>query len=45
MRRHEHLLALIEAGDTDALMDAITNHGDRSFLTHLDELIGSSEPA
>jgi DNA-binding GntR family transcriptional regulator len=46
VRRHEHLLALIEASDTDALVDAIANHGDRSFLTHLDELIGSSsEPA
>lgn len=46
VRRHEHLLALIEAGDRDALVDAIANHGDRSFLTHLDELTGtSSEPA
>jgi DNA-binding GntR family transcriptional regulator len=46
VHRHEHLLALIEAGDTDALVDAIANHGDRSFLSHLDELIGtSSEPA
>lgn len=42
VRRHEHLLALIEAGERDALVDAIVHHGDRSFLAHLDELIGSS---
>jgi DNA-binding GntR family transcriptional regulator len=32
VRRHEHLLALIEAGERDALVDAIVHHGDRAFL-------------
>lgn len=41
VRRHEHLLALIEAGEMDPLVDAIVHHGDRSFLAHFDELIGN----
>ena len=41
VRRHEHLLALIEAGEVDPLVDAIVHHGDRSFLDHFDELIGN----
>lgn len=41
--RHEHLLTLLEAGKRAPLVHAIANHGDRSFLTRLDELIGSSD--
>lgn len=39
VKRHELLLQLIESGDRAALKKAIAGHGDRSFLTRLDELI------
>lgn len=38
-RRHQILVDLIEAGDLDALMTELENHGDRSFMTQLDDLI------
>lgn len=41
VRRHEHLLTVLEAGKRGPLVRAIANHGDRSFLTRLDELIGA----
>lgn len=40
VRRHEALLTLIEAGDQQAVLHEIAHHGDRSFLDHLDELVG-----
>ena len=39
VRRHERLLALIEAGDRVALDRELAAHGDRAFMTHLDEFI------
>lgn len=39
VRRHRSLLARIEEGDVDAVLHEITNHGDRSFLDNLEELI------
>jgi DNA-binding GntR family transcriptional regulator len=38
--RHEILLELIEGGDPEAVLHELARHGDRSFLDHLDELIG-----
>jgi DNA-binding GntR family transcriptional regulator len=38
--RHAHLLQTIESGDTEAVLHEIANHGNRSFLDNLDELIG-----
>jgi DNA-binding GntR family transcriptional regulator len=38
--RHARLLEIIESGDTDAVLKEIANHGNRSFLDNLDELIG-----
>jgi DNA-binding GntR family transcriptional regulator len=43
VRRHEHLLRLIGAGDVDEVLHELANHGDRSFLSELDELIGGPE--
>jgi DNA-binding GntR family transcriptional regulator len=39
VRRHEELVTLIEDGDLEALLHALQNHGDRSFLARLDDLI------
>lgn len=38
--RHARLLQIIESGDTEAVLQEIANHGNRSFLDNLDELIG-----
>jgi DNA-binding GntR family transcriptional regulator len=40
VRRHEALLTLIEAGDQHAVVHELAHHGDRSFLDHLDDLVG-----
>lgn len=45
VRRHEALLGLIEAGDLDAVLVELRNHGDRSFMDRLDELIDPPVPA
>lgn len=37
--RHQRLLELIEDGDQEAVLRELIEHGDRSFLDHLDELI------
>ncbi len=39
--RHQLLLDLVERGDREGLLAAVTEHGDRSFIEHLEELIGS----
>jgi DNA-binding GntR family transcriptional regulator len=39
--RHQLLLDLVERGDREGLLAAVTEHGDRSFMEHLEELIGS----
>jgi DNA-binding GntR family transcriptional regulator len=39
VRRHQVLVELIEAGDLNALLSELDNHGDRSFMTQLDDLI------
>lgn len=41
--RHERLFNLIEAGDLVPLLDELEHHGDRSFLTNLDDLLAVSE--
>lgn len=38
--RHARLLESIESGDTEAVLHEIANHGQRSILDNLDELIG-----
>jgi len=38
--RHQLLLDLVERGDRKGLLAALGEHGDRSFMEHLDELIG-----
>jgi DNA-binding GntR family transcriptional regulator len=40
LNRHAVLLELIEAGDPNAVLRELEHHGDRSFLDHLDELLG-----
>jgi DNA-binding GntR family transcriptional regulator len=37
--RHEVLLDLIVAGDVGAVQQALVDHGDRSFLDRLDEIL------
>jgi len=39
VRRHQVLIDLIEASDLDALLTELDNHGDRSFMSQLDDLI------
>ncbi len=39
VRRHQELVDLLEKGELAPLIDEIANHGDRSFLSRLDELI------
>jgi DNA-binding GntR family transcriptional regulator len=39
VRRHERLLAVIEAGDLDAIYAEIGTHGDRAFMSDLEHLI------
>jgi len=43
VRRHEVLLSLVEKGELEPLLYEMTNHGDRSFLANLDELIGPAQ--
>lgn len=38
--RHQLLLDLVERGDREGLLAALAEHGDRSFMEHLEELIG-----
>ena len=40
VRRHQILIDLIGAGDLQGLLAELEDHGDRSFLTHLSDLIG-----
>jgi DNA-binding GntR family transcriptional regulator len=37
--RHQRLLTLIEGGELEPLLDELAHHGDRSFLTNLDEFL------
>jgi DNA-binding GntR family transcriptional regulator len=39
VQRHQRLLDLIEKGDQAAVLHELVEHGDRSFLEHLDELL------
>jgi DNA-binding GntR family transcriptional regulator len=39
VRRHERLASLVGAGETAELVDALSKHGDRSFMDRLDELL------
>jgi DNA-binding GntR family transcriptional regulator len=41
VRRHSRLLAVIESGDLDAVYREIETHGDRAFMTRLEEFISS----
>jgi DNA-binding GntR family transcriptional regulator len=41
VRRHQHLVELLEKGELEPLVHEIANHGDRSFLSRLDELLGA----
>ena len=41
VKRHEELLSLLQAGRVEPLLHSIANHGDRSFLDRLEELIGT----
>lgn len=41
--RHAHLVDLIRAGDPQAVQRALEEHGDRSFLEKLDELLDTPE--
>lgn len=41
--RHGLLLALIESGRRDQVLEALAEHGDRSFLDHLDQLWGEAQ--
>jgi DNA-binding GntR family transcriptional regulator len=43
--RHRELFQLIEAGDTSAVLGALSRHGERSFMERLDELIGQDAEA
>ena len=43
VRRHERLLALIEAGDRAALDRELEAHGDRAFMARLDEFVDPGE--
>jgi DNA-binding GntR family transcriptional regulator len=40
VRRHQVLFDLIKAGELAPLLAELEDHGDRTFLTRLDELIG-----
>ena len=39
VRRHQVLFDLVAAGDVDAVLGELTQHGNRSFLDRLDELL------
>lgn len=39
VERHAHLVRLIEAGDVSAVLAALDDHGDRSFLDNLEGLL------
>ncbi len=39
VRRHASLIDRIELGDVDAVLAELADHGDRTFLDHLDELL------
>ncbi len=41
VERHRRLLELIESGDRDAVLAALAEHGERSFMERLSELIES----
>jgi hypothetical protein len=35
VERHRHLLAVVEAGDREAVLAAFQNHGDRSLIEEM----------
>ncbi len=39
IERHAHLVRLLDAGDVPAVLRALDDHGDRSFLGNLEELL------
>lgn len=43
--RHERLVELIRGGDAQGVQRALAEHGDRSFLANLDELLDASRTA
>ncbi len=43
VERHALLLTLLEAGDRDAARQAMREHGDRSFLDGLEQLLDASD--
>lgn len=44
IRRHQVLVDLMETGEPEAVKYALANHGDRSFLSHLDILLQEPNP-
>jgi DNA-binding GntR family transcriptional regulator len=42
VHRHEEFVEVLEAGDREPLLHLIAHHGDRSFLSRLDELLTPS---
>jgi DNA-binding GntR family transcriptional regulator len=39
VERHAHLVRLLEAGDASVVIGALDDHGDRSFLDNLEDLL------
>jgi DNA-binding GntR family transcriptional regulator len=42
--RHKPLLDLVEAGDLDGMLHAISHHGQRTFLLTIDQELGGHSP-